>query len=217
MSGDGKLFQKRIFLFNFNLKHCLVKLGELRTELGSEKDAKRRIALKRVLATLSQDVDVAALTPELLYCLASSQPDVQKLAFLILSTLQHHRRTSSSKSLPYELPQGAHALFQRWVTSRDASDRVYAIRYLGYLDIKRFLEIYKGPLVCALSDKDPHVRKTACIGVAKLVAYHHTHSHTQQHPTQSGFNTVLSALMQLLSDAAPVVHLFFLALSVYRI
>lgn len=49
--------------------------------------------------------------------------------------------------------------------------RALAIRTMGYIQVEKIVDCLVDPLRHALRDKDPYVRKTAAICVAKLYMY----------------------------------------------
>lgn len=61
-------------------------------------------------------------------------------------------------------------------TQKDVEDpnpliRALAIRTMGYIQVEKIVDVLVDPLRHSLKDRDPYVRKTAAICVAKLYMY----------------------------------------------
>lgn len=57
------------------------------------------------------------------------------------------------------------------VEDPDPLIRALAIRTMGYIQVEKIVDVLVDPLRHSLKDRDPYVRKTAAICVAKLYMY----------------------------------------------
>lgn len=88
------------------------------------------------------------------------------------------------------------------VILKDAMDpnplvRALAIRTMSYIDVDRVYESLTDPLRQALKDKDPYVRKTAALAVAKL------YFNNRKLVIEEG---LLNGLKGLMTDSNPTVR-----------
>lgn len=176
-------------------------------EFDTDKDAKRKMALKRTLANLSMEHhDMAPLIPDILHTFYSQHVEIHALARLVLSMIPFRETTTleSRKASPkIELTPGVMAYFQRMLRDRHGYQRAVALRWMSYIRAEQCMGLVKGPLIASLQDEDPYVRKTACIGILKWIL------NQGETGKRADVNGMLSAVMQVLSDASPVVCVLF--------
>ncbi|BGP40403.1 hypothetical protein JCM10449v2_004365 [Rhodotorula kratochvilovae] len=176
--ADAKLFQRN-------------KLQELRAELQADKKdknfAKRKTVLKRVVASMTMGQDLSPLYPDVLACLSIQVLEIKKMVYLFLINYARVKPEMVKHALPGLLAD-AH--------DKNALIRALAIRTMSYIPVGEVLRALIEPLHHALKDRDPYVRKTAAICVAKL--YMHDRRLVDKHE-------FVPALRDLLMDSNPTV------------
>ncbi|KAJ1973877.1 hypothetical protein H4R35_003889 [Dimargaris xerosporica] len=167
------------------------KLQELRAELLSEKNdkkyAKKKIALKKVVANMTMGSDMSPLCTEVVACMTIPNLEVKKMVYLYLVNYGRNRPEIANLALHHML--------------RDSDDhnplvRAQAIRTMSYLYVDRVIDALCDPLRHSLKDRDPYVRKTAALCVVKLCMYDRTLVEEEQ---------FIDMLKSLLSDNNPAV------------
>ncbi|GAA5983309.1 hypothetical protein JCM10908_000235 [Rhodotorula pacifica] len=148
--ADGKLFQRN-------------KLVELKTELMAEKKdknfTKRKTVLKRVVASMTMGQDMSLLYLEVLACLSIDVLEIKKMVYLFLINYARTRQAMVEHALPNLLAD---------INDHNALIRALALRTMSAIPVPEVLQQLVEPLRHALKDRDPYVRKTAAIAVAKL-------------------------------------------------
>ncbi|SGY20499.1 BQ5605_C016g08077 [Microbotryum silenes-dioicae] len=196
------------------------KLADLRAELqGDKKDKdfkKRKVVLKRVVASMTMGQDMSPLYPEVIACLSIEMLDIKKMVYLYLINYARVRPEMVKHAMP-----GFLAVSRPWLVGRsrvgrkpggltcavlfdyaqDAGDRnalirALAIRTMSYLAVPEVLKALVDPLHACLRDRDPYVRKTAAICVAKL------YMHDRRLVDKEGF---VNQVKDLLGDPNPTV------------
>ncbi|KAJ1975225.1 hypothetical protein H4R34_004417 [Dimargaris verticillata] len=167
------------------------KLQELRAELLSEKNdkkyAKKKIALKKVVANMTMGSDMSPLCTEVVACMTIPNLEVKKMVYLYLVNYGRNRPEIANLALHHML--------------RDSDDhnplvRAQAIRTMSYLYVDRVVDALCDPLRHSLKDRDPYVRKTAALCVVKLCMYDRSLVEEEQ---------FIDMLKSLLSDNNPAV------------
>ncbi|KPV74829.1 uncharacterized protein RHOBADRAFT_48520 [Rhodotorula graminis WP1] len=176
--ADAKLFQRS-------------KLQELRAELQADKKdknfARRKTVLKRVVASMTMGQDLSPLYPDVLACLSIQVVDIKKMVYLFLINYARVKPEMVRHALPGLLADA---------DDKNALVRALAMRTMSYIPVPEVLRALVDPLHHALKDRDPYVRKTAAICVAKL--YMHDRRLVDKH----GF---VASLRDLLMDPNPTV------------
>ncbi|GJN90766.1 hypothetical protein Rhopal_003780-T1 [Rhodotorula paludigena] len=176
--ADAKLFQRN-------------KLQELRAELQADKKDKnfnrRKTVLKRVVASMTMGQDLSPLYPDVLACLSIQVLEIKKMVYLYLINYARVKPEMVKHALPGLLAD-AH--------DPNALIRALAIRTMSYIPVPDVLRALVDPLRHCLKDRDPYVRKTAAICVAKL--YMHDRRLVEKHD-------FVSHLRDLLMDPNPTV------------
>ncbi|PFH54393.1 hypothetical protein AMATHDRAFT_53363 [Amanita thiersii Skay4041] len=142
------------------------KIEEFRAELQiadskDKKFTKRKTALKKIVANITMGNDMSPLFPDVVQCLGTPLLEVKKMVYLFL--------VSYGKAKPEQI----HLVipnFLQDVADRNPLIRALAIRTMSYIPIPVVTEALTEPLRHCLKDRDPYVRKTAAICVAKLYA-----------------------------------------------
>eukprot|EP01118_Nematostelium_gracile_P010909 TRINITY_DN3828_c0_g1_i1.p1 TRINITY_DN3828_c0_g1~~TRINITY_DN3828_c0_g1_i1.p1 ORF type:complete len:864 (+),score=270.43 TRINITY_DN3828_c0_g1_i1:134-2725(+) len=163
------------------------EIPELQEELNHPKEDKRKEAIKKVIAAMTVGKDVSSLFPDVLNCIATNNIELKKLVYLYVI---NHAKMQPDRALL------AINTFQRDATDPNPLVRALAIRTMGCIRVEKGAEHLIEPLKSALKDKDPYVRKTAALCVAKLYDMSPDVVETQ------GF---LESLLGLLSDSNPSV------------
>lgn len=136
------------------------EIPELQEELNSTKPDKKREAVKKVIAAMTIGKDVSALFSHVVKCMETQNIELKKLVYLYI--------INYARTLP------DHALMAVNSFRKDARHpsnplvRALAVRTMGYIRVPTIIEYLCEPLRDALKDKDPYVRKTAVLCVAKL-------------------------------------------------
>ncbi|GAA5828712.1 hypothetical protein JCM11251_005847 [Rhodosporidiobolus azoricus] len=176
--ADAKLFQRS-------------KLQELRAELQADKKDKnfnkRKTVLKRVVASMTMGQDLSPLYPDVLACLSIQVLEIKKMVYLYLINYARVKPEMVKHALPGLLADA---------NDKNALVRALAIRTMSYIPVPEVLRALLEPLHHSLRDRDPYVRKTAAICVAKL------YMHDRRLVEKEGF---VNGLRDLLMDPNPTV------------
>jgi len=163
----------------------------LRAELQADKKDKnfvrRKTVLKRVVASMTMGQDLSPLYPDVLACLSIQVVDIKKMVYLFLINYARVKPEMVRHALPGLLADA---------DDKNALVRALAMRTMSYIPVPEVLRALVDPLHHALKDRDPYVRKTAAICVAKL--YMHDRRLVDKH----GF---VASLRDLLMDPNPTV------------
>lgn len=163
------------------------ELKELKDELRSAKNDKKKEAVKRVIAAMTLGTDVSDLFPDVVNCMQTANIELKKLVYLYI--------INYAKAQP-ELAILAINTFRKDTLSPNPLIRALAVRTMGCIRLSQVTEYLIDPLKQCCSDKDPYVRKTAAICVAKL------YDISPEMVTLHGF---VEVLQKMLSDANPMV------------
>ncbi|KAI9016772.1 adaptin N terminal region-domain-containing protein [Hyaloraphidium curvatum] len=163
------------------------KIQELRAELAADKrdtkHAKKRVALKKVVANMTMGNDMSPLFSDVLGCMQIPILEIKKMVYLYLI---HY-----SKSKP-DLAVLAINAFIRDSIDPNPLIRALAVRTMSYIQVDRIIDSLTDPLRTSLRDSDPYVRKTAAICVAKVFMHN---------PTVVEREGFLDLLLDLLNDS----------------
>ncbi|GAA6028293.1 hypothetical protein JCM8097_006960 [Rhodosporidiobolus ruineniae] len=167
------------------------KLQELRAELQADKKDKnftrRKTVLKRVVASMTMGQDMSPLYPDVLACLSIQVLEIKKMVYLFLINYARVKPEMVKHALPGLLADA---------NDKNALIRALAIRTMSYIPVPEVLRALLEPLHHSLKDRDPYVRKTAAICVAK------TYMHDRRLVEKEGF---VNGLRDLLMDSNPTV------------
>lgn len=163
------------------------EIFELREELGNQKEEKRKEAVKKVIAAMTVGKDVSELFTDVLNCIQTNNLELKKLVYLYVI---NHAKMQPDRAIL------AVNTFQRDASDPNPLIRALAIRTMGCIRVDKVIEYLCEPLRKCLTDKDPYVRKTAAICVAKL------YDMQPERVEEQGF---LDTLHNLLSDSNPTV------------
>ncbi|KAH8918380.1 Adaptor protein complex beta subunit [Atractiella rhizophila] len=163
------------------------KPAELKAELQSDKKdkgfAKKKNALKKVVANMTMGSDMSSLFPDVLQCITIQILEIKKMVYLYL--------INYARSKPEMVKYAMDGLISD-CNDRNPLIRALAIRTMAYIaGIPQVAQSLLDPLRHALKDSDPYVRKTAAICVAKLF------SHDRRLVEKNGF---VNSLRDLLAD-----------------
>ncbi|EGN93227.1 hypothetical protein SERLA73DRAFT_97883 [Serpula lacrymans var. lacrymans S7.3] len=155
MSGqqgqDAKFFQRG-------------KIEEFRTELQAaeskdKKYQKRKTVLKKIVANITMGNDMSPLFTDVVQSLGAPLLEIKKMVYLFLMSYGRLK------------PEQIHIVIPSFLqdcNDRNPLIRALAIRTMSYIPIPVVLEPLSEQLRHCLKDRDPYVRKTAAICVAKL-------------------------------------------------
>ncbi|KDQ60871.1 hypothetical protein JAAARDRAFT_124533 [Jaapia argillacea MUCL 33604] len=155
MSGqtgqDAKFFQRG-------------KIQEFRAELQAaeakdKKFMKRRTVLKKIVANITMGNDMSALFPDVVQCLGTPVNEIKKMVYLFLMSYGKAKADQIHLAIPKFLED---------CNNHDPLIRALAIRTMSYIPIPVVTEALTDQLRHCLKDRDPYVRKTAAICVAKV-------------------------------------------------
>ncbi|KAF8628446.1 hypothetical protein AX15_003961 [Amanita polypyramis BW_CC] len=142
------------------------KIEEFRSELQvpdskDKKYVKRKTVLKKIVANITMGNDMSPLFPDVVQCLGAPLLEVKKMVYLFLVSYGRSKPDQIHLVIPH---------FLQDVTDRNPLIRALAIRTMSYIPTPVVIEALAEPLRHCLKDRDPYVRKTAAICVAKLYA-----------------------------------------------
>ncbi|KAH9951345.1 Adaptor protein complex beta subunit [Amylocystis lapponica] len=155
MSGQGgqdaKFFQRG-------------KIQEFRAELEAaeskdKKFTKRKTVLKKIVANITMGNDMSPLFTDVVQCLGVPSLEIKKMVYLFLVCYGR----SKADQIHLVIPS-----FLQDCNDRNPLIRALAIRTMSYIPIPVVTEALTEQLRHCLKDRDPYVRKTAAICVAKL-------------------------------------------------
>ncbi|KAF8894575.1 adaptin N terminal region-domain-containing protein [Infundibulicybe gibba] len=140
------------------------KIEEFRAELQAaetkdKKYVKRKTALKKVVANITMGNDMSPLFTDVVQCLGTPLLEIKKMVYLFL--------VSYGRSKPEQI----HLVIPNFLqdcNDRNPLIRALAIRTMSYIPIPVVTDALSDNLRHCLKDRDPYVRKTAAICVAKL-------------------------------------------------
>jgi len=163
------------------------EIHELKEELNSQREDKKKEAVKKVIAAMTVGKDVSMLFTDVLNCMQTHHLELKKLVYLYV--------------MNYAKSQPDRAILAVNTFQKDASDpnpliRALAVRTMGCIRVDKITEYLCEPLRQCLKDSDPYVRKTAAVCVAKL------YDINPELVEGQGF---LDILNDLLSDSNPMV------------
>ena len=137
------------------------KVGDIIEDLISLKPNRQKDAIKKIISAMTIGRDVSKLFPHVVKCIITPDLELKKLVYLYI--------INYSRIKPLETLLAVNAL------KRDASDfngnpltRALAVRTMGCLGVEEIMQFLCDPLKDALNDKDPYVRKTGALCVAKI-------------------------------------------------
>lgn len=163
------------------------EVHELQEELVNSKEDKRKDAVKKVIAAMTVGKDVSMLFTDVLNCIQTTNLELKKLVYLYVI---NHARMQPERAIL------AVNTFQKDASDPNPLIKALAIRTMGCIRVEKVTEYLCEPLRNCLKDKDPYVRKTAAICVAKLY---------DMSPDLVEAQGFLDLLTQLLSDSNPTV------------
>ncbi|KAM6500559.1 Adaptin N terminal region domain containing protein [Amanita muscaria] len=142
------------------------KIEEFRAELlvpdsKDKKFTKRKTVLKKIVANITMGNDMSPLFPDVVQCLGTPLLEIKKMVYLFLVSYGRSKPDQIHLVIPN---------FLQDVADRNPLIRALAIRTMSYIPTPVVMEALTEPLRHCLKDRDPYVRKTAAICVAKLYA-----------------------------------------------
>merc|ERR1712232_432961 len=135
------------------------EIHELKAQLASLKEDIKINAVKRVIAAMTVGKDVSMLFMDVVKAIHTDNLELKKLVYLYV--------INYAKTQP-DLAILAVNTFVKDAENRNPLIKALAIRSMGCIRVDKITEYLCGPLAKCLKDRDPYVRKTAAICVAKL-------------------------------------------------
>ncbi|OJA21595.1 hypothetical protein AZE42_01684 [Rhizopogon vesiculosus] len=140
------------------------KIEEFRAELQAaeakdKKYQKRKTVLKKIVANITMGNDMSPLFHDIIQCIGTPLLEVKKMVYLFL--------VSYGRSKPDQIHLVIPSFLQD-CNDRNPLIRALAIRTMSYIPIPVVTESLSDQLRHCLKDRDPYVRKTAAICVAKV-------------------------------------------------
>lgn len=163
------------------------EISEWKALLNNEKEATRKEAVKKVIAAMTVGKDVSSLFSDVIKCVQTNNIEMKKLVYLYIMNY--------AKTKP-ELAILAVNTFEKDSTHPNPLIRGLAVRTMGCIRVDRIVEYLAEPLRRSVKDKDPYVRKTAAVAIAKLFDLN------KQMAIDQGF---VECLEDLLTDDNPMV------------
>ncbi|KAG8217482.1 Adaptor protein complex beta subunit [Butyriboletus roseoflavus] len=142
------------------------KIEEFRAELQAaeakdKKFQKRRTVLKKIVANITMGNDMSPLFHDVVQCIGTPLLEIKKMVYLYLVSYGR----SKAEQIQIVIPS-----FLQDCNDRNPLIRALAIRTMAYIPIPVVTEALSEQLRHCIKDRDPYVRKTAAICVAKLYA-----------------------------------------------
>ncbi|KAG0707810.1 adaptin N terminal region-domain-containing protein [Suillus ampliporus] len=140
------------------------KIEEFRAELQAaeakdKKYQKRKTVLKKIVANITMGNDMSPLFHDVIQCIGTPLLEIKKMVYLFL--------VSYGRSKPDQIHLVIPSFLQD-CSDRNPLIRALAIRTMSYIPIPVVTEALSDQLRHCLKDRDPYVRKTAAICVAKV-------------------------------------------------
>jgi len=176
--SDGKFF---------SATNSKSEVQELKTDLNSLDKAKVKDALKKIIAAMTVGKDVSSLFTDVVKSIQTENVELKKLVYLYVI---NYARSEPEKAILVV------STFQRDASGPDPLIRALALRTMGCIRVDHITEYLCEPLGRGLRDKDPYVRKTAAVCVAKLYELN------SELAEEQGF---LDLLRGLVTDSNPMV------------
>ncbi|KIJ69421.1 hypothetical protein HYDPIDRAFT_106029 [Hydnomerulius pinastri MD-312] len=140
------------------------KIEEFRAELQAaeakdKKFQKRKTVLKKIVANITMGNDMSPLFHDVVQCIGTPLLEIKKMVYLYL--------VSYGRAKPEQI-QIVIPSFLQDCNDRNPLIRALAIRTMAYIPIPIVTEALSDQLRHCIKDRDPYVRKTAAICVAKV-------------------------------------------------
>lgn len=167
---------------------------ELRMDLVCEKKSgtkwivRKKAVLKRIIANATMGNDMSSLFPHVVDCMDIDDLEVKKIVYLYLLNYGMAKAESLHQCIPRFLADASNT---------DPVIRALALRTMSYLLTPSMAKAILDPIRKSMFDKNPNVRKTAAMCVAKLYRF------DQELGEKTGF---VENLYTMLSDENPSVQ-----------
>ncbi|KAI0721696.1 Adaptor protein complex beta subunit [Cerioporus squamosus] len=140
------------------------KIQEFRAELEAaeskdKKFTKRKTVLKKIVANITMGNDMSPLFTDVVQSLGTPLLEIKKMVYLFLVCYGRQKADQLHLVIPS---------FLQDCNDRNPLVRALAIRTMSYIPTPIVIEALTDQLRHCLKDRDPYVRKTAAICVAKL-------------------------------------------------
>ena len=158
------------------------------------KPERQKVAIRKIISAMTIGRDVSKLFPQVVKCIITPDLELKKLVYLYI--------INYARAKPVETLLAVNAF------KKDASDfngnaltRALAVRTMGCLGVEQIMQFLCDPLKDALNDKDPYVRKTGALCVAKIYDIN-----SQLVDEQFGFIDKLQSMLEEESNAMVIAN-----------
>ena len=158
------------------------------------KPERQKVAIRKIISAMTIGRDVSKLFPQVVKCIITPDLELKKLVYLYI--------INYARAKPVETLLAVNAF------KKDASDfngnaltRALAVRTMGCLGVEQIMQFLCDPLKDALNDKDPYVRKTGALCVAKIYDIN-----SQLVDEQFGFIDKLKSMLEEESNAMVIAN-----------
>jgi vesicle coat complex subunit len=134
--------------------------GDIMSDLNSLEIERQKDAVKKIISAMTIGRDLSKLFPQVVKCIATTDLELKKLVYLYI--------------INYARVKPLEALLAVNYFKKDACDntnpllRALAVRTMGCLGVEQIMQFLCDPLKDNIRYKDPYVRKTAVLCVAKI-------------------------------------------------
>ena len=134
--------------------------GDIMADINSLEIERQKDGIKKIISAMTIGRDLSKVFPQVVKCIATTDIELKKLVYLYIINYARMKPLESLLAVNY--------------FKKDASDpnnpllRALAVRTMGCLGVEQIMQFLCDPLKDALRDKDPYVRKTAVLCVAKI-------------------------------------------------
>lgn len=138
--------------------------GDILTDINSLDIERQKDAVKKIINAMTIGRDLSKLFPQVVKCIATTDIELKKLVYLYVINYARVKPLESLLAVNY--------------FKKDSGDptnpllRALAVRTMGCLGVEQIMQFLCDPLRDAIKDKDPYVRKTAVLCVAKIYDIH---------------------------------------------
>jgi AP-1 complex subunit beta-1 len=143
-------------------KYGKSETGDIIEDLNSMKIDRQKDAVKKVISAMTIGRDVSKLFPYVVKCMGTTDIELKKLIYLYI--------ISYARIKPFQALLAVNMFKKDSLIefNHNALTRALAVRTMGCLGVEHIMQFLCDPLKEALKDKDPYVRKTAALCVAKI-------------------------------------------------
>lgn len=158
------------------------KKEDIIAELNSLDVNRIKSAIKKIISAMTIGRDLSKVFPQVVKAIATNDIELKKLVYLYIINYARVKPLESLLAVNY---------FKKDSSDHNPLLRGLAVRTMGCLGVEQIMQFLCDPLKDCLRDKDPYVRKTAVLCVAKIFDVH-----PQLVEEQFGFIEILQNLIE---------------------